>query len=82
MDGGRGKSERDANLKNQLFSPELQYLVEGTQTAHLVGQLLLKAESNPLGWGHKANVFYCGNAIIGTQFPLASCTGVKGCTLF
>ena len=45
-------------------------MAERIEITHLEGQLLLKAESNLLGWGHLADIFYCENVIIGTEiFP-------------
>lgn len=84
MSGTQRKPERTTNLKRKIhpsLNPEQQCLAERIETTHLEGQLLLKAESSLLGWGHLADIFYCENVIIGTEMLPASHLGVKVCGL-
>ena len=69
MSGTQRKPERITNLKGKIhppLNPEQQYLAERIEITLLEGQLVLKADSNLLGRGHLADIFYCENVIIGT----------------
>lgn len=67
--------------KSISLNPEQQCLAERIEITHLEGQLVLNADSNLLGWGHLADIFYCENVIIGTEIFPASYLGVKVCGL-